>query len=123
MTDNDDFLNTSSAAYQSFYSPPAVNPSYGFAGQVPGYQSYNTYQQQHPNHPGQADMFVDSKVLYLWCILANELNDPFVSHQNMLSMLDPNNNIHITAIPTQLLLSIFSLPLEQEDLLPCLPVG
>ncbi|CAO0797430.1 unnamed protein product [Mucor circinelloides] len=57
--DNNDFLNTSSAAYQSFYSPPAVNPSYGFAGQVPGYQSYNTYQQQHPNHPGQADMFVD----------------------------------------------------------------
>ncbi|KAL7315781.1 hypothetical protein PS15m_004956 [Mucor circinelloides] len=56
---DNDFLNTSSAAYQSFYSPPAANPSYGFAGQVPGYQSYNAYQQQHPNHPGQADMFVD----------------------------------------------------------------
>lgn len=71
MADNNDFLNTSTAAYQGFYSPPAVNPSYGFGAQVTSYQPYNAYQQQQPSsqhgNPGQADAFVGSKVL--WCIV------------------------------------------------------
>jgi len=64
MADNNDFLNTSAAAYQGFYSPPAVNTSYGFGAQVAGYQSYHAYQQPSPHHghPGQAGIFVDSKV-------------------------------------------------------------
>ncbi|KAK4514764.1 Glycine--tRNA ligase 1, mitochondrial [Mucor velutinosus] len=59
--DNNDFLNTSAAAYQGFYSPPAVNTSYGFGAQVAGYQSYHAYQQPSPHHghPGQAGIFVD----------------------------------------------------------------
>ncbi|GAN06842.1 ubiquitin-conjugating enzyme [Mucor ambiguus] len=62
--DNNDFLNTSTAAYQGLYSPPAVNPSYGFGAPVAGYQTYSTYQQQqqsspHHGHTGQADMFAD----------------------------------------------------------------
>ncbi|KAI8988018.1 hypothetical protein BDF20DRAFT_910565 [Mycotypha africana] len=50
---NNDFLNSSAAAYQNFYSSPAVNSPYGFGTQIPNYQQY-AYQQQSPR-----DVFVD----------------------------------------------------------------
>ncbi|KAI9478794.1 MAG: hypothetical protein EXX96DRAFT_572321 [Benjaminiella poitrasii] len=53
--DNNDFLNSSAAAYQNFYSSSAVNSPYGFGAQVPGYQQY-AYQQQQQQH---RDIFVD----------------------------------------------------------------
>ncbi|KAI8644201.1 hypothetical protein BD408DRAFT_384012 [Parasitella parasitica] len=55
--DNNDFLNSSITAYQSFYSPAAGNSS-PYNGL--GYQPYTVaYQQQHAATQGQPGIFVD----------------------------------------------------------------